>query len=108
MAQERSDQELSAEDIQTLQEMAAAYRNDSMGRRDALKLGVAGLTGAAITGGASQALVDPAKAGTNEDGVLGTPQNLLDVYIEDLLDDQDNIVASAENGALTGTDLEYE
>ena len=80
-----------------------------MTRRDALKTGAAALgLGGLIGGGAGAAATGTARAGTDQTGTWGSPGNPQDWYVEDLYDGDGNTVASAENGALNGSQLDYD
>jgi hypothetical protein len=65
-------------------EKLEADEPDGMSRRDAMKLGGAGLAGALMGGGGSMAAVDRASAGTYQAGSLGTAEDPLDLTVDDI------------------------
>lgn len=65
---------------------------DGVSRRDALKLGGVGLLGALGGGGAALGATGTAEAGTYQAGSLGTPDNPLDLTVDDM-----SVVDSAGN-----------
>jgi len=86
-------------------ERLEAQLPDGVSRRDALKLGGVGLLGALGGGGAALGATGTAEAGTYQAGSLGTPDNPLDLTVDDL-----SVVDSAgnETGHVDATGAQYE
>lgn len=97
-----------AEQRQALRELADSYNDQSISRRDIMKLAGAGGVGALLGGGGIAGVSGSASAGTAQSGTIGTNTDPVDIVSEDTdvldtlsINSDLALIANAASGSVT-------